>query len=365
MKHFERWLIGTVTVLVGAACVSTEKARVVPEPEPEAVAPEAGTPEPVEPEAGDAAVHPPGALADALDHAIDHGWQELYLMSECHQEIGFLHVEVFSSGVGIWNRRRQFTLSESQLRSILESFRAADFASMPDVFGKGSRKAPPRWQEALDKARGGARAATKINCRVSLRLDGELKQVAQTTKGEPSVPFRRLADEIFETCREPASAGIAADDLNDGLTQVAEGSLAPEVLRLTMNRKPHRDATVDGWLLDLRGPEVTTRSFVPRQGYGDPIRLSLDAEAFTRLARTLAEQDLADLPVNLWAEHYTTVKLEVLGRKSQVEARRFDGMEPQQHGELQQRFDRVVDELARLHRRVLADGEQHDRAVIP
>ncbi len=343
MRHLEFLVVCGLTGLA-AACVNTERAQVVPTAE--------SAEEPVS-----TAAPPQPALSRAIQRAIDHGWRDLYLMSECHQESGFLAIEIFGNGVGIWNKQKQLTLSDGELRSILEVFQAVEFAKMPEVFGRGTSTAPPKWQEALPSDPSGPRAATRIKCRVALRVDTEFKQVAQTTKGESSEPFQQLADRLFEICREPAKSGITAADLSDGLDKIASGELAPEVLQLTMNRKPDRDESEEGWLLRIRGPQAVTRSFVPRQGYGSPVRLRLDAEALSTLARLLADQDMADLPINLFAEHYTTVKLEVLNRKSQVEARRFGGMEPTQHGQQQERFDRVVSELGRLHRRVLAEGE--------
>ncbi len=276
----------------------------------------------------------------ALDHALTSGWKQLQMLAECQTEHGWTSVEVFGSGVGIWNGAKQFQLTPAQVQSLLTEFQTAGFARMPELFG-GSPKPPS------------SGSAMRILCRASLTVDGVSKQSAQLDRGEQSAALKGLAHRLFELVAEPARSGIGVTDLQDGLTKLASGELAPEVLSLMLNRKPEGDADAEGSLLVVAGREAQARKL----GAASELRtLALASGDWTQLATFLAQQELTALPVNLYAEDYTDFSVTVLNQEKKVQARQFAGMSPTQHGAAQAHFNAVIQELDKLYDRVLRSG---------
>lgn len=286
---------------------------------------------------------PDPSLAQALERAVSDGWQHLRIEAECRVEGRMPRVEVFGNGVGIWNEEKQFTLSREAVRSLLLAFREAGFGSMRTSYG-GKRdpvtpeKAPPR-----------------LTCRVGLSLDGATRQVVQLQGGRQSEELRRLAERILDACREPAAAGIGAADLDDALSKVAAGVLAPEALRVLVSRRfetrPGEDGA-RGWVLRV---EARTASLQSQGASGqDLAEVRLDDRELSGLARLLREGGMADLPINLYAEEYTDLVVKVLDREKRVQARRFAGMTRTTHGLAQGRFDRILEALGDRRQRWFA-----------
>lgn len=296
------------------------------------------------------------AVEEALDRALDEGWQQLHIRAECPTDAGADTVEIFSEGVAIWNQRAQFALTHEELRRILQGFVSTDFAHLRDQYGGD------KWTEPLESSPGtppgpdpnrAREAPPRIICLVFLDLDGISKQAVQLQGGVQSTALRSLANLVLEICREPAQSGVTADSLTDGLTKVASRELAPESLRILVHRRPLNG---EGWLLQVRGGTASTRTLVPGKGYEDPRTLALDRARIEELAQLLADPPFENLPGNLYAEHYTDLKVSVLDHHSKVQAMQFAGMTPTLHGEQQQYFDRVYEELRALHEWVLEKG---------
>ncbi|MCP3957302.1 MAG: hypothetical protein GY719_05565 [bacterium] len=364
-----------LALLVGA-CVSTERATLeTPPTEPQA--PEATTEAVVKAEAsepgggaeqGDAeqgdAEQTAGSpeVAAAIERALAEGWQELRIVSECLTESGPAAVEVFGNGVAIWRTEAQFTLTHDQIRQQLEILRDGGFADLGEVFG-GRTPAPPETIEEMKRrmldrgeSTGSSGQPSRIVCRVELELDGVYKRTAQLRRGEQSTTLRQLAEQILDLCREPAKLGITAADLGEGLAKAAAGELAPETMALLLHHKPTSGDGAEGFLLRLDGREASSRTFRQGEGYGDIHELELHDDDLTVLLQLLADQGLGELPINLYAEHYTDLTVEVLQHRLAVQARQFADMTPTQHGEKQTSFERIFGEIHELHRRVMAEG---------
>jgi hypothetical protein len=283
-------------------------------------------------------------LAHALDRALAEGWRDLHLETECVTDAGFRTAEVFGSGVGVWNRRAQFRLGRDELRTLLEAFREARFADMEESYG-GRRDPVVRENQS-----------PRATCRVVLRLDGVRKGVVQLQHGRQSEELHRLAVRILETCEGPAQSGRSAASLADGLAKVAAGELAAETLHLLAHRKVEADDTkagrAEGWLLRVDGRQASTQRLAGDQGYAEPAALELGLEDLASLAALLRENGVADLPVNLYAEHYTELVVSVLNWRKALQARPFAGMTRATHGEKQKRFDQLFGRLQDLERRV-------------
>src|SRR5687767_6119984 len=77
-----------------------------------------------------------GGLERALAQALERrSWSDLRIDTECRTEAGFRSARVFTSGVGIWNRERQLTLSREQVLALLQDFQAAGFPKMEETYG--------------------------------------------------------------------------------------------------------------------------------------------------------------------------------------------------------------------------------------
>jgi hypothetical protein len=262
-------------------------------------------------------------------------------------------VEVFGSGVAIWNGRRQFAIGPAHVRAVLAALDAERFLDLRDVYGGRSAREPgqPRVPDE--------HPAAEITCRVGLTLAGHRKEVAQLAVGEQSAALRRLAGTILAICEEPARTGVEAAGLGDGLAKVADGRLAPEVLRVTFQRRPERASSGEaGFVLDLKGAVATSRR---TGGAGGGERaLALPAGDLASLAAALAMADPASLPANLWAADYTDLTIQVLGHRRVIQARRFAAMTAATHGDRQRAFDEICRRLLVLERRVRAGEPQPD-----
>lgn len=284
----------------------------------------------------------------AIDRALENGWDDLHMIVECITDDGWRAAEIFGNGVAIWNQVRQFQLPEAHLRQQLTLIRDSEFESMKELYGGNIKK-----EDA-----GGS--ALRVTCRVLLELDGARKQVAQRAKGEQSEALKELAARLLEISHEPAKSGVLAEDLADGLGKLANGELAPVTWRLLINRKPERVSGRDGWLLKVEDDTAVARVFEQDAGYGPAKALKLTAAELNGLFGDLLSHRFTSLPINLYAEDYTDLSVSVLNHRQKVQARQFAGMEPDQHGDKQVRFDRLVEELRQLHQRVMDTGRPTD-----
>jgi hypothetical protein len=295
-------------------------------------------------------------VADALEAALAPGAarDDLRVFSECWLGDALYQVELFGSGVGVWNGERQFEVGEDRVTHVLELLREARFGDMREVYGEAVPDIPiPQDVPPADGS--GAASATRVLCLVALRIGEVEKQTIQISKPPRSEELQALAESIFELIRGPAeSGGVTADGLDDGLAKVADGTLAPETLAVLVQRKPEpRDvaAGAEGFLLRIDGGRATVRHLEETGGYGPAERLDLDDAEIAALAARLAEARIGEAPPNLWAEHYTDVVVEVLDREQRIQARRFARMTPTTHGEAQARYDAAYRELEALAKR--------------
>jgi hypothetical protein len=206
-------------------------------------------------------------------------------------------------------------------------------------------------------------APPRVTCRVSIDLDGQHKQVVQFSYGDRSAELVALAHGILDACRGPAESGVGAKSLNDGLAKVATGELDPVTLQVIVNHRSPlspREDPGEAWLLRVDRGEVTTRDHIRGLGYGEESALALDEEALAELTGVLRQAHLAELPPNLYAKQYTDVTVSVLNHRAQIQARRFDGMTPETHGEKQKSFDRLLEVLEALRERVVESQPDGD-----
>jgi hypothetical protein len=281
------------------------------------------------------------ALERTLREALARrAWSDLRLDADCRTPAGYRYATLFTSGVGIWNRERQLTLSREAVLSLLRELAASHFPRLRETYGEAEEKD----------------AEVELICRVRLELNGVAKQVLQLSRGEQSVELKRLADRILAVAEEAGRSGKGAPSLTAGLDGIASGELAAELLTLQVVRQPENPASegaAEGWTLSLSGLAVSLERAPTPEGE-KPRTFKLQPSEIAELAGRLAAARLEELPVNLWAPEYTDFSVVVLNHRRALQARRFAGMTAETHGERQQRFDRLWEVLEGLRRKLLA-----------
>jgi len=282
-------------------------------------------------------------IDQALEGVLTGGSRDgLIVFAECGDDGTLTETRIFGSGVGVWNRNRQFTLEPARVTRLLERFRKVGFSRFQELYGEIEDEVPIPGEGA---------SALQVVCRVALTIGDVTKQSAQLSDGPRSEALYELADRVLALGRRQGADGVTAESLDDALSKIADGTLAPEVLSVLLHRKPDAGPGASGgtgFLLRIEGGRVSARRYTPGAGYGEPVANELDAAEAARLARRLAEAHPGELPLNLYATDYTDLVIEVLDRKTQIQARAFTGMSRSTHGAAQVRFDRVYDALAEL-----------------
>jgi hypothetical protein len=138
--------------------------------------------------------------------------------------------------------------------------------------------------------------------------------------------------------------------MDEALRLLAAGTLAPELLEVTAQRRPDPKGPGGAgaeWTLRLAGLRVSEK----------PDRaLLLSENAFHEFATLLSDASPESLPQSLYAASYTDVTVAILKYSRTIAGRRFLGMTPQTHGEKQAAFDRITAALEALHARVEKEG---------
>jgi hypothetical protein len=248
-------------------------------------------------------------------------------------------VRLFGDGIGIWSREKQFRLSRAQVLDVLKVIERARFGAMPDQFGEGEEGAEHEQNEG-----------PRLKGQLVVRAGAVRKATLQLVDGEQSQALARLIEKILELCEGPARKGVGASSMDEALRLLAAGTLAPELLEVTAQRRPDPkgpDGTGAEWTLRLAGLRVSEK----------PDRaLLLSEKAFHELATLLSDASPESLPQSLYAVSYTDVTVAILKYSRTIAGRRFLGMTPQTHGEKQAAFDRITAALEALHARVEKEG---------
>ena len=283
------------------------------------------------------------ALSEALSRAIEHGWKSLHLLTRCPPSTRLDSVEVFGTGLAVWNSSRQFELPEATIRGILSLLKDAGFSTMP---------AAPDGKRGAPREGPAPRPATEVTCLISLELDGVAKDVVQLRKGSQSEGVRELAKALLDLARSHAARGVTPSGLADALAKVASGELAPELLALSLQRKPI-PGRGGGVMLAVRRRNAEARPVASGGGFADARRTPLDATEIRALAEVLTRARVEAMPANLWSEAYTDFDISVMRWGKSVQARQFDGLTRDARGERQKAFDDVVGRLIQLNDRIL------------
>ncbi len=277
----------------------------------------------------------PSALAGALAAACDAGPGAFGLRVDSTGAAGHRSLEVFPSGVAIWNGRAQLRLAPALRSALLEALLAGGFPSLEPSYGGRPEAAPEG-------------AALRVVRRITLEVGGLSASSVQLAEGEQSPKLERLAEALLDLVAPLAKDGTTADDLGDGLAKVAAGVLAPETFTLRFVELPPPGSETAGAILRVSQGTATRQSYAPGREIGKPVSQDLSDEQLDALLAALRAAELSTLPVNLWSDAHLELELAVLEHRRTLVARPFGRLSPESLGETQQRFDKLVAALQDL-----------------
>jgi hypothetical protein len=252
---------------------------------------------------------------------------------------------LYGTGVGICRNASQIRVPRAELLALLEELRQARFGGLPDRFGKVEDDE----REDIEYLKG----------RLTVRVGSLSKSVTQMREGEQSPELANLATRILKICDAAAKTGVGAADLPDGLGKLASGKLSPEAFEALVQRREGRSASgaPENWILRIKGRQVIDRLMPAGRKPDPPKALTLSEKQFRDLAAFLASNDVAALPGSVYSAQYTDLRVKVLNRERVVSGRRLGGERAEAPGARQQAFDRIYDEMRRLHLEVQKSGK--------
>jgi hypothetical protein len=254
---------------------------------------------------------------------------------------------LFGDGVAIWNGERQFRVDSKAVRGLLTLIDKAGFCAWPEKASQIGKEGQPEVEpDALQVARA-----------ISLTIGDVSKAVTQIARSPESAAFTALVTRLLDACEKDGQRGIAAESLQDGLAKLRDGTLAPQVLVVTLNRPQQAATDPEGWLLRVRGFEVEAERNTKTAGYTDRRSMRLSEQALRDLAKLLFSADLSGLPGNIVAAGYTDLRVGVLNRTKAIQARAFAGTPQSTRPDAQEVFSKVRDALYDLYRRAVREGK--------
>jgi len=273
----------------------------------------------------------------------------------------FASIRLYGRGLLICDGKSQMTVPRDAVLSALRNLRDGRFPAMEDYYGAAGEEEEEREREERKPEQRKPEEGPALKGFVEVRLGSAGKTVQQFAVGDQSPELEALARKLLSVCSEASTRGIrvTASSLDDGLRKLTAGTLAPETFALVLHRRAEAK-TGDGgenFILEVQGRRVTDRPTPAGQTPPAARSMLLPAADFTSLVRLLSDQSLAEIPLNVYADRYTDLRVTVLDRERSILARRFLNTTAKTHGEKQQAFDRVYEALHDLHARVAKEGK--------
>jgi len=268
------------------------------------------------------------ALAEAIAAAREGGGP-FRLRVDSLSAAGVRSLELFPSGVGIWNGRLQLRPDAALRRALLGALIEGGFPELAATYGGrlgGSQEG----------------AALRVIRRIELELGGLAKSSVQLAEGEQSAALERLAETLLDLAATLVPEGVGADDLSDGLAKLAAGNLAPESFTLRFVELPPPGSGEAGSILRIAAGIATRQLYAPGREIGVPVPLALDAESWAGLLEAFRTAELANLPLNLWAEGQLELEVAVLEHRRTIVARPFSRLSPADRGPAQLHFEALA-----------------------
>jgi hypothetical protein len=274
----------------------------------------------------------PAVLSAALERAVESGAPAYHLRVDCPGASGVRSLELFPSGVAIWDLETQVVLPVEPRLGLLQQLRESGFVDLRPQYG-GRQTAGV----------GAGEGAVRVICRIDLEIEGLRRSAVQLAEGEQSAELLRLANALLDRVAPLGGAGVRPGDLAQGVGMLARGELRPPGFELRFFELAADRAS--GSILRVTGDELSVQPYAPGREVGAATAIELGGERFGELARALVDSGFWDLPVNLWSDDQIEIEVRVLDHRRTVYARTFSRLSPDALGEAQQRFDRLVEHL--------------------
>jgi len=272
------------------------------------------------------------ALHTVIDSAVDDPNTPFQLDVFCTDAQSKRVLTVFRGAIAVWNEKRQVTLQAHERRALLQLLLGAGFADFQDRYG-GQRKD--------DKQE----APLRIICSVSIKIAGYEKASVQLFDGEQSPDLLGLANALLDSIEPRAADGVVAQSLEEGLLKLADGEIAPEVLELRVLRLPEDRTVANGYILRIKGGEISRQPYAPGEFVGDIDAGPIDDCGMSELVAALNSGRIWATPRNLRFDGIAELDVAVLGSRYSVSARSsFLSAE----ADTQARFERMIERLERL-----------------
>lgn len=258
---------------------------------------------------------------------------------------------VYGKGVGILNRKTQFTLTKNQIHQLLTALKEGKLSALKRSYGGMAfpgRGGPVR------------RPPERLIGGVTVTIGGFTKSAQQMGGGEQSKALADLADSLLTICEKAAKANpVTAASLGVAIKKLSTGDLLPETMKILVHRIIQKQPLnlSEGFLMRIEGRDVTVQRRIPKKGYGPKQKLVLSNKELRKLTEMLAKNQPDQFPVNLWAKHYTDFNVEVLQHRKSMQARQFARLTPKTHGEKQKQFDRIFESMEALAKRAFKEGK--------
>jgi hypothetical protein len=272
----------------------------------------------------------------------------------------YASIRLYGRGLLICDGKSQLTVPRDAVLAALKDLRAGRFSAMEDYYGARDEEEEEHEREERKPAERKPDEGPALKGFVEVRLGAATRTVQQFAVGDQSPELDALARKLLTVCSKAADGGnpITASSLDDGLRKLTAGTLAPETFSLVLHRRADAKAGDGGeaFILEVQGRRVTDRPMPAGQQPPPPRSLILPPSDFAGLARILADQSVGEIPINVYADRYTDLRVTVLDRERSILARRFLNTTAKTHGAKQQAFDRVYETLHALHARVAKEG---------
>lgn len=273
-------------------------------------------------------------LESALQAALKNPGSPYHLKVNCTDHKGIRSFDLFPGGATAWNGRSQVMLSVSARSAMLKLLSERSFSSFEDSYGGQDRPSK-------------SAAPARITCAILLKMQGLQKSSVQMAGGEQSARLLQLASDLLDHVELNALDEVTPVDLQDALDRLADGQLAPQILRLRFVDLPARSG-LPGSILHLSGGQLSHQEYTPGQKIVDPAPESIGQERYLKLISAMQSAQLASLPSNLWSEDQVELEVQVLAHKRVVLARQFTRLESANHEPEQRRFGALLIALREL-----------------
>ena len=254
----------------------------------------------------------PAAAGDSLSAALADARADdtipFDLRVDCTEQDSRRSLAVIGGTVAVWGSERQVRLAAKDHDALIDLLLDADFAHFAPRYGETPR---------ADKQE----APLRVSCRIHVAVQGLEKASVQLLDGEQSEQLLGLARRLLDRIEPLAAAGVTAADLEDGLSKLAEGTLAPEVLGLRFLALPEAGGNEAGTILRIEDGRISRQDYAPGKAVG-PVRWQGLAQCQLRdIVSALHDARFWELPVNLYADKLTELEVHVLSQRKTVIAR--------------------------------------------